>query len=259
MPSTRKQRAKERRSTQLDKISDVENVDILLGSYSRGDERIDQSENELHLDSGSNRPQQNSNMTGEDFRSLLNTNSRENSEMTIQTTRMISDEISSQVTRKFNDNRSSLNLQIEEAINAAITEKVLPSIENSLVAHERANLTMEDQRASGLQDSPRASYFTLADQRSSGLLRNSEVTNPQKTKKSRLKMGFSLAHQREMSRDCSVDSYTNERNRDTCYEDIVSERAPTLKTRTAYSASTPWNWEINYFLLCSFHFASVMV
>ena len=105
-------------------------------------------------------------------------------------------------------------MQIQEAINTAITERVLPSIENSLVAHGRASSTMEDQRASGLQDSPRAPNFTMAVQRSSGLQRNSEVTNPQKTKENRLKMVFSRANQREMSRDSSVDSYTSEQYRD---------------------------------------------
>ena len=134
--------------------------------------------------------------------------------MTIETTIMIGDEISSQVTRKLNDIRSSLNLQIRETINAAIIEKMLPSIENSLIAHGRANLTMEDQRASGLQGCLKAPNFTMADQRSRGLQSNSEVINPQKTKGNRLKMGFSRVNQREMSRDSSVDSYTGEQNRD---------------------------------------------
>ena len=56
MPSTRKQKAKERRSRQLHLMSDVENVDIMLGSYSRND-GINTSEDEMNLDSGSNRPQ----------------------------------------------------------------------------------------------------------------------------------------------------------------------------------------------------------
>ena len=46
MPSTRRQKAKERRSRQLDIMSDVENVDIMLGSYSRCDEENNISENE---------------------------------------------------------------------------------------------------------------------------------------------------------------------------------------------------------------------
>ena len=75
MPSTIKQKAKERRSRQLDIMSDVENVDIMLGSYSREVERNDLSESELNLDSGSTRPQQSFNLIGEDFRSLLNTSS----------------------------------------------------------------------------------------------------------------------------------------------------------------------------------------
>ena len=67
MPSTRRQKAKERRSRQLDIMSDVENVDIMLGSYSRCDEENNISENEGNLDSGSSRPQQSSNVIGEDF------------------------------------------------------------------------------------------------------------------------------------------------------------------------------------------------
>ena len=71
MPSTRKQKARESRSRQFDMMSDAENVDIMLGSYSRDDERNEQSESELNLDSGSSRPQQNSNLTGKDFKSIL--------------------------------------------------------------------------------------------------------------------------------------------------------------------------------------------
>ena len=77
MPSTRKQKAKERRSRQLDMLSDVEKTDIMLGSYSREDEDNNASENEANLESVSNRPQQSSIVIGDDFRSLLKTNSRE--------------------------------------------------------------------------------------------------------------------------------------------------------------------------------------
>ena len=81
-------------------LSDVENVDKMLESYSREGEDNNASENEANLNSGSNRPQQSSNVIGEDFRSLLNTNSRENSEITIESTRMISEEISNQMSRR---------------------------------------------------------------------------------------------------------------------------------------------------------------
>ena len=94
MPSTRKQKAKERRSRQLDIMSDVENVDVMLGNYSTiNHQDDDRSETEINLDSESSRPQRASNVTGEDFMSLL-TNSRENSDITIETNRLINEEIS---------------------------------------------------------------------------------------------------------------------------------------------------------------------
>ena len=123
MPSTRKQKSKERHSRRMDLISDVENVDFMLGSYSRDGDGNEGSENEANLDSESNRPQQNSNLVGEDFRSLFNTNSRENSEINFETTRMISEEISNQMSRKLNEIKTSLNFQIRDAISDAKNRK----------------------------------------------------------------------------------------------------------------------------------------
>ena len=107
----------------MDLMSDVENVDIILGSYSRDDEDNNGSENEVNLDSESSRPQQNSNVIGEDSRSLLNTNSREKSEITIETTRTISEDISNQITWRLNEIKTSSNFYIRDAISNAITEK----------------------------------------------------------------------------------------------------------------------------------------
>ena len=195
MPSTRTQKATERRSSQLDIMSALENVDIMLGSYSRDDERDNQSENELNVDQGSIRPQQNSILVDEDVRSLLNTNSRENSEMTIETSRMIHEEISNQMTRKLNEIKTNLNSQIQDAITTATAEKVLPSIQNTLSMQGRENFTVMDRRYSRLHRSP-------------------EVSNPQKTWEIGPKTSFTGRYQRQMSREISVDSYTSEQNRD---------------------------------------------
>ena len=212
MPSTRKQKAKERRSGQLDIMSDTENVDIMLGSYAREDERIEQSENELNLDSGSNRPHQNSNLVGEDFRSLLNTNSRENSEITIETTRMINEEISNQMAGKLNEIKTSLNSQIQSAISAAITNTILPSIQNTLGTQGRSNFTVVDRGSDGLQLGPRTSNSTMEVQRSSGPQRNPEVVNMLKTKENRPRMYFTQENSRQRSRESSIESYTSEQN-----------------------------------------------
>ena len=214
MPSTRKQKAKERRSRQLDMLSDVENVDIMLGSYSRDDEENNISEIRVNLDSGSSRPQQSSNLIGEDFRSLLNTNSRENSEIAIETTRLINEEISNQMPRKLNEIKTSLKTQIQDAITAAITNTVLPSSQNTLEMQGRPDFTMVDRGSNGLHPSPRSTDFTIKDRRSSGLQRNAEVGNSQKTWENHPKTCFMHENSRQLSRQNSGDSNYSEQNRD---------------------------------------------
>ena len=202
MPSTRNHKAKERRLRQLDIMSDAEIVDVMLGSYSRNDEGNDHSENELNWDSESGRPQRNSILTGDDFRSLL-TSSRENSEITIETARLINEEISNQMSI-LNEIKTSLNSQIQDAITSAITNTLLPFFQNTLEMQGRANSTMEDRRSSGLQ-------------------RNSEAENAQKTWENRAKRCFTQENSRQMSRDSSVDSYTSEQNRDIKSSDTECE------------------------------------
>ena len=215
MPLTRKQKAKERRSRQLDMLSDVENVVIMLGSYSRDDEEVNISENGVNLDSGSSRPQQSSDLIGEDFRSLLNTNSRENSEIAIETTRLINEEISNQMSRKLNEIKASLNSQIQDAITAAITSTVLPSIQNTLGMQGRPDFTLGHPGSNGLHPSPRSTDFTMKDRRSSGLQRNAEVGNSQKTWENRPKTCFLHENSRQLSRQSSENSNNSEQNRDT--------------------------------------------
>ena len=214
MPSTRKQIAKERRSRQLDIMSDVENVDIMLGSYDRDDERAEQSESELNLDSGSNRLHQNPNLVGEDFRSLLNTNSRENSEVTVETTRLINEEISNQMSRRLNEIKSSLNSQIQNAISAAIADTVLPSIQNTLETQGRTNFTIMDRGSNELHPSSKAGDFTKEDRRSNGLQWNSGAEKPLRTWENRPKMCYTHESNRLRSRESSVESSAHEQNRD---------------------------------------------
>ena len=134
MPSTRKQKAKEKRFNRSDVMSDLENknMGIMLGNYSENEVDCQSGERGNEGDFGSNGLQP-SNPIGEDFRSLIKTNSRGNSEITIETARMINKYITTQVTRKLDEIRDDFKNQIVEVINTintAITEKVLPSIQN---------------------------------------------------------------------------------------------------------------------------------
>ena len=73
----------------------------------------------------------------EDFRSLLNTNSRENSEIIIETAKLINSEITSQVSKKLNELKRDLNTEILDSINLARSEKVLAVIQNTMESNDR--------------------------------------------------------------------------------------------------------------------------
>ena len=177
MPSTRKQKAKVKRSRQSDVMSDLKNVDIMLGNYSRNelDSQLGDRETELDLESNG---LQTANPTSEDFRSLIITNSRENSEITIETARLINNEITSQVTRKLDEIRSDLNTQILEVINSANTEKVLPSIQNVLGVQNPESDAIRDPRSGRLDRSPE-DHFSHMDHQSRGLDKSLRVYSGQ--------------------------------------------------------------------------------
>ena len=132
--------------------------------------------------------------------------------MTIETTGMISEEVSNQVPRKLHEIKSSLNSQIQDAITTAITEKVLPAIQNTLDTQGRAKFTVVDRGSNGLHEGPTAAIFTAVDRRSSGLQRNPEVGKTKKTWENRPKTCFEQDNCGQMSRQSSVDSYNSEQN-----------------------------------------------
>ena len=84
------------------------------------------------IDSESNRQEGNSNQNENNYRSYLNTNLSENSCLTVENSKAISSEISSQMSKKFKELQSSLNSQILDVINTAIDTRVLPSIKNAV-------------------------------------------------------------------------------------------------------------------------------
>ena len=75
-------------------MTDVENLDVMLGSYSRNELESKSEDRNVQVDQGSDRPRHDVNQNVEDFRSLLNSNSRENSEITLETVRLVNTEIS---------------------------------------------------------------------------------------------------------------------------------------------------------------------
>ena len=75
MTSNRKQKGRERRSIQSVVVSDMENFDVLLGNYSRNKAETQLRGKMGNMGLKSKERQANSNLSGEDFRTLLNINS----------------------------------------------------------------------------------------------------------------------------------------------------------------------------------------
>ena len=84
------------------------------------------------MDFESDRPRQVMIQNGEGSRSLLNTNGRQNSEVTVGTAILTNSEITNQVSRKLIEFKKVLYTQILDSINLAISEKVLPAIQNTI-------------------------------------------------------------------------------------------------------------------------------
>ena len=118
----------------------------MLGSYSRNELENNSEDRKIEVDLASERPRQDVVQNSEDFRSLLNSNSRENSETTLETVRLVDTE----VTRRTEELKKDLNSRIIESINSTINEKILPSIQNTLGSQRPRFREEIDKRSSRL-------------------------------------------------------------------------------------------------------------
>ena len=131
MLSTRKRKAKEKRSRQSDLMSDLENMNVMLGNYSENHSDEELNEN-IEVDSRSNGTRTDMVRNCEDFRTLLTSEDRIRSEIPVETTRVSADEIAQQMSRKIDELKRDLNTQITDSIKSVIHDSILPSIQNSL-------------------------------------------------------------------------------------------------------------------------------
>ena len=115
--------------------------------------------------------------------------------MTIDTARVINNEIFSQVSKKKDKMKAELKSQLLIAINSTITEQILPSIQNT----------------PGMQS---GGYNTVVDQRSSGIQKSPELRSVRKTWENFPKTGFKLSNQGHATKERSVDSRSSEQDCD---------------------------------------------
>ena len=167
-------------------LSDLKNLNVMLGNHPENQSDVDLNEN-VEVDSRSNGTRTDMVRNCEDFRTLLTSEDRNRCEMTMETNRLISEEISYQMNRKIDELKRNLDTQITESINSAIHDSILPSIQNSLSGQN-----------SGLG--------TNVDSRSSRLSRNTEGKKHQSVWENTKCRVQSSSNNHPQSRDCSLSS-----------------------------------------------------
>ena len=114
MPSTRRQKAKGKRIRQSDVMSDIENMDVMLGTFHENSFMRREITREIEVDLESGKLQRDFDQVVDKYRSLLNNATSENSEITLETSREINSEIYSRMSRKLEEIRIGLYSNVLE-------------------------------------------------------------------------------------------------------------------------------------------------
>ena len=198
MPTTRKQK-KARKSREAEMLSDIENLDIMLG----GDHF---NRNERSESLNSNQARRPGSLFGDEFENEdenRSPNSRNdepgpNAELGQNSVRgssnaeinRLSSELNSRISREMDEMMNSVSVQIQRAISEAISNQVLPQIQNALMA-DSGHMTKE--------------RWNVPSERPEGyseVLRNADSRNNLKSKTlgDRQKDGFMLSDNRAYDR-----------------------------------------------------------
>ena len=136
----------------------------------------------------------------------MNTNTSENSESTVETSRAINSENSSQMSRKLEEMRSDLNSHILNAIDSAIEGKVIPSIRKALEIQNSTKNTNSDLRSDGPHQSTFGQIRPQRDLRSIGPRQQIAGKASQDAKKDFPRLVTMGSNQINHQRENSVDS-----------------------------------------------------
>ena len=149
MPSTRRQKAKARRSREMDMLSDYDNLDVMLGSENNNPierelaEAIDQSS--AHGDDDTNVYHEN------EFRDYLHENEPLRQNEVRQSFEAFSSEFILRLSQEMESMVSIMHSQINRAITTAIAERVIPEIQN--IANSMSSMGHRDTEASSSPNS----------------------------------------------------------------------------------------------------------
>ena len=138
MPTTRKQK-KARKSRGLEIFSDIENLDIMLDenhfNETERDESLDSASVRRHDSVMSNNLE---NEGGSSYSNHMNSNvvnGQNSAEVSSQAEiNKLSSELNSRISREMDEMMNSVSIQIQRAMNDAISNQVLPQIQNVIWA-----------------------------------------------------------------------------------------------------------------------------
>ena len=133
MPSTRKQKARARKSRELDMLSDYGNIDVMLGegnSYSIERELVSLiNVPEGHQDFQSFPNRENSSQENE-IRDIDSRNEPVRESRLIESINMLFGEMNARMSREMENMMDLMHSQISRSISSAISERIIPEIQN---------------------------------------------------------------------------------------------------------------------------------
>ena len=133
MPSTRKQKAQARKSRELDILSDYGNMDVMLG---------DRNSNSLERELGSlinasdgqrdyrSFPNRENSFQENEIRDISNRNEPVREERLVESINTLSGEMNARMSREMETMMDFMQNQISRTINCAISERIIPEIQN---------------------------------------------------------------------------------------------------------------------------------
>ena len=133
MPSTRRQKAKARKSRELDMLSDYDNMDVMLGDGNSNsiERELDSLINvpDGRRDYGPFPNRENSSQENE-IRDINNQNEPVREERLVESINTLSSEMNARMSREMETMMDFMQNQISRAINCAISERIIPEIQN---------------------------------------------------------------------------------------------------------------------------------
>ena len=184
MPSTRRQKAKAKKSRELDMLSDYGNMEIMLGCGNSNsierelDSPINVPDRQQDLQSFPNR--ENSSQENE-IRNIDNRNEPIGESRFTESIDTLSGEMNARMSREMESMMEFLQTQISRAINSAISERIIPEIQSMMGISVSAQHGIEPNSSpneDGIRGTWKNTKLTKKDSRSACDLRDHTDTTP---------------------------------------------------------------------------------